>query len=91
MQDLEKLFNDESISTISNIVEEKMHLLKNISNFNDKEKSLAMNLEIFEKDLSTELKEKFDTVMKLTYQIEEYYFTLAYFMGMQSGKTYEKL
>ena len=56
--------------------------------FREKDKMLTICLEEMDSLLSKELKEKFDNVMKLTYQVEEYYFTLAYLLG---SKYREKL
>ena len=50
-----------------------------------------MDIEAFEKLLSEESKERFDNIMKLSYQIQDYYFTLAYFLGRQHGEQITKL
>ena len=88
MKDIEELFDREMVEGISNLVEEKMKLLKEIEDFREKDKMLTICLEEMDSLLSKELKEKFDNVMKLTYQVEEYYFTLAYLLG---SKYREKL
>ncbi len=79
--DVEKIFNEETVEKISNLVEEKMPMLRDVKDFQEKDKMLAICTEELEKLLSGELREKFDNVMRLTYQVEEYYFTLAYILG----------
>lgn len=91
MYDLENLFNEETVEHISNLVEEKMPILKDISAFNKKDENLALKLEQLENSLSEDSKEKLNHLMKLIYQVDEYYFTLAYFLGIKCGKTIEKL
>ena len=85
MSDLSNLFDEDTVETISNFVEEKMPLLNKISSFKEKDQSLAITTEELEDTLSQEQKVKFDNVMKLQYQIDSYYFTLAYFLGKQHG------
>ena len=38
-----------------------------------------------------EQQDKFDEVIRLNYQVEEYYFTLAYFLGMKYGEKISKI
>ena len=86
MGDLSNLFDEDTVENISNLVEDKMHLLNDIPAFKEKDHALAIATEKFEGSLSEELNSKFDDVMKLHYQIDSYYFTLAYFLGKQHGK-----
>ena len=81
MDDLKSLFDEDTVETISSLVEEKMHLLNCIPSFKEKDHTLAVETESFEDSLSKEQKDYFDTVMKLHYQIDSYYFALAYFLG----------
>ena len=83
MNDLERLFNEDTVENISNFVESKMYLLNKIPDFKEKDKKLANKTEDFENLLSADLKNKFNDVMKLHYQIDSYYFTLAYYLGKQ--------
>ena len=91
MGDLSSLFDEGTVEAISNLVEEKMPLLNKISAFKEKDQALATATEEFENDLSKDQKVKFDNVMKLHYQIDSYYFTLAYFLGKQHGEQMQKL
>ena len=80
MNDLSNLFDENTVEAISNLIEEKMPLLNNVSAFKEKDYSLAIATENLENSLSEELNSKFNNVMKLHYQIDSYYFTLAYFL-----------
>ena len=86
MDDLKKLFDEDTVETISTLVEDKMHLLNDIPSFKEKDYTLATETEKLEDSLSKELNDKFNNIMKLHYQIDSYYFTLAYFLGKQHGK-----
>ena len=86
MHNLEKLFNKENLSTISDLIEDKMSCLNQIPEFKEKDKKFATAMENFENSLSEDLRKNFDNVIKLSYQLDEYYFTLAYFLGKKSGE-----
>ena len=91
MNDLNNLFDENTVEAISNLVEDKMPLLNKITAFKEKDYALAMATEELESILSTELNNKFDDIMRLHYQIDSYYFTLAYFLGKQHGEQIQKL
>lgn len=91
MGDLSNLFDEDTVESIGNLVEEKMPLLNQVPAFKEKDQSLAIAMEELENTLSTELKNKLDDVMRLQYQIDSYYFTLAYFLGKQHGEQIQKL
>ena len=91
MNDLNNLFDENTVETISNLVEEKMPLLNIITTFKEKDHSLAIATEELENSLSEDLKNKLDNVMRLHYQIDSYYFTLAYFLGKQHAEQLQKL
>ena len=83
MINFESLFDKSTVENISNIVEEKMYILNNIKDFHKKDKQFATLLDELKDSLSDEQNNKFDTLMKINYQIDSYYFTLAYFLGKQ--------
>ncbi len=85
MENFEELFKKEMVENISNLVEEKMKVLKEINDFNEKDKKLSLTTEEFQMMLPDNLKNKFKEVMRLNYQVEEYYFTLAYQLGIKYG------
>ena len=91
MNNDEELFDSEMISYITQFVEGREDVLKNVKDFKEKDKMLSLSLEALENNLSKENKEKLDKVMKLMYQIEEYYITLAYMLGTKYGKNIEQL
>lgn len=91
MGDLSNLFDENTVEAISNFVEDKMSLLNCVTEFKENDMALATATEKLENALSEDQKVKFDNVMKLHYQIDSYYFTLAYFLGQQHGKQIQKL
>ena len=91
MSDLSNLFDEDTVEAISNLVESKMNLLNKVPAFKEKDQALATATEDLENALSDELNDKFDDVMRLHYQIDSYYFTLAYFLGLQHGEQYKKI
>ena len=91
MNNDKELFDKDMISNITQFVESKEDILKNVKDFKEKDKMLALSLEALEDELSKGNKEKLDKVMKLMYQIEEYYITLAYMLGTKYGKNIEQI
>lgn len=91
MERFEELFDEEMVENISNLVEEKMKILKDVEDFREKDKKLSSYLEELDNLLPEELQEKFDDIMRLNYQVEEYYFTLAYLLGMKYGEKMNKI
>lgn len=91
MEKFEGLFDKEMVENISNLVEEKMRILKDVRDFKEKDRMLSMAMEELEKMLPEEQQDKFDEVIRLNYQVEEYYFTLAYFLGMKYGEKISKI
>ena len=91
MHDLENLFDKETVENISKLVIDKMPVLNQIADFKQKDKTYADSLENFEDSLSEDLSNEFDNVMKLHYQVLDYYFTLAYFLGVKHGSQIAKL
>ncbi len=91
MSDLNNLFDKETITNISKLVEEKMPELNQVSEFKKCDQNFALALESFENYLSEDLSKKFDDLVNLHYKVLDYYFTLAYFLGIKHGKQIEKL
>ena len=91
MEKFEGLFDKEMVENISNFVEEKMKILKDVKDFKEKDKMLSLAMEELDSMLPEEQQEKFDEVMRLNYQVEEYYFTLAYLLGMKYGEKISKI
>lgn len=91
MNSFEDLFDEAMVGNISNFIESKMELLNQVKDFKEKDKKLSECMEELDNELSDELREKFDNVIRLTYQLEEYYFTLAYLLGTKYGEQMNKL
>ena len=91
MNNEKELFDKDMISHITQFVESKEDLIKNIKDFKEKDKMLCLCMEDLENKLSKENKEKFDKVIKLMYQVEEYYIALAYMLGNKYGKNTNKI
>lgn len=88
MKSFGNLFDKETVERISSLVEDKMYVLNNVKDFHKKDEQFALLLDEFEDSLSDELDEKFDDLMRVNYQINSYYFTLAYFLGKQHGEAF---
>lgn len=86
-----EIFDEDTVESISNIVESKMDLLKGIEEVDNKEKKLAMYIDELDNELPENLKQKFDEIMRLIYRLEEYYFTLAYSLGTKYGNSLNKI
>lgn len=91
MDNFGELFDIDMVESISNLVEDKMKILNQVKDFQEKDKKLSTTMEELDNELPEELKDKFDDVMRLTYQVEEYYFTLAYLLGTKHGGQINKL
>lgn len=91
MASFENIFDEDTVESISNLIESKMPLLNKVPKFKQKDEALAKATEELEDILSKEQNEKLDNIMRLYYQIDSYYFTLAYFLGKQHGMQIKKL
>ena len=91
MNNSKELFDKDTISYINQFVESKDELIKDAKDFKEKDDMLCLYMEDLENKLSKENKEKFDKVIKLMYQVEEYYIALAYMLGSKYGNNIEKL
>ena len=91
MENFDELFDKDFVENISNLVEDKMKLLKDVKDFREKDKELSNQMEELDGMLPEELRDKFDDVVRLTYQLEDYYFTLAYLLGSKYGEKKSKI
>ena len=91
MSSKDELFDKDTVSYINDLVENKSDLLNEINDFKEKDKILYLYMEEFENKLSDENKDKFDEIVKLMYQVEEYYIALAYSLGTKYGKNIERI
>ena len=86
MNDFINIFDSDTVNRISNLVEDKMFVLNQIEDFQKNDENFAIALEKLENSLSEETRSLLHEVMKLNYHVESYYFTLAYFIGLQHAE-----
>ena len=91
MNNIEELFNKEWKENICNFVEEKMYLLNEIKEFKEKDKLLSDSMEEMTDLLTENLTEKFYNIIRLSYEVDEYYLLLAYYLGVKYGKKIDEL
>lgn len=80
-----KIFNSDDYKFISNLIEKKLPLLKENEDFNRKYVRLSDAMDELEVTLSATQKEQFNEIVQLFYETEEYYFALAYSLGLKYG------
>lgn len=81
-----EIFNNGNYKYISNFIESKMPILRKNDEFNEKYIEQSNLIDIFNKTLVGEQKEKFNIRIKSFYETEEYYFALSYSLGIKYGK-----
>ena len=80
-------FNDGSYKFVTNMINEKIDVLKENGEFNEKYTRMYDLIDEFDLILEDNQKKKFNKIMELIYNTEEYYFSLAYSLGVK----YEKI
>ena len=91
MSMIDDFFDTKSIEKISEIVEQEMSTLNELQDFRYKDKMLCVCTEEFKNLLTDDLSVKFDNIQKLSYQLDKYYFTLAYILGSKNAKKFGKI
>ena len=86
-----EIFKDNSYKYISNFVESKISILRQNKDFNKKYIELSDLIDKLNTNLSGKQKEDFNTLMKLFYETEEYYFALIYSLGIKYGENLKLL
>lgn len=86
-----EIFKDNSYKYISNFVESKISILRQNKDFNKKYIELSDLIDKLNTNLSGKQKEDFNTLMKLFYETEEYYFALSYSLGIKYGENLKLL
>ena len=84
-------FENGDYKFVTNLINEKMDILKKYKSFNEQYTKLYDTIDELEVILNDSQKEKFNEIMQLFYNTEEYYFALAYSLGVKYGKDLEKL
>lgn len=85
MKDNEKIFNIEDYKFISNLIEEKVPILRQNKDFEHKYLKLIDMIDDLEKNLNANQKQQFEEIIDLFYETEEYYFALSYSLGIKYG------
>lgn len=85
-----EIFNNEIKDFISNLIEKKLPILKENTDFKEKYLRLSDAMDELDKTLSKNQKELFDEIVDLFYATEKYYFTLSYSLGLKYGQDLKK-
>ncbi len=86
-----EIFNNEIKDFINNLIEEKLPILKENTDFKEKYLRLSDAMDELDKTLSKNQKELFDEIVDLFYETEKYYFTLSYSLGLKYGEDLKKI
>lgn len=86
-----EIFQGENYKKISELVEKNIAKLRQNQKFNKKYLRLTQALDEAESMLNEQQKEKLNEIITLFYETEEYYFALAYSLGVKYGKDLENL
>lgn len=86
-----EIFNNEIKDFINNLIEEKLPILKENTDFKEKYLRLSDAMDELDKTLSKNQKDLFDEIVDLFYETEKYYFTLSYSLGLKYGEDLKKI
>ena len=85
MNDKMDFFENGDYRLITNLINDKMEKLKKYKDFSEKYTKLYDLIDEIDLILNDNQKYKFNEIMKLIYETEEYYFALAYSLGIKYG------
>lgn len=91
MNDKMDFFENGDYRLITNLINDKMEKLKKYKGFNEKYTKLYDMIDEMDVLLNDEQKQKFNEIIKLIYETEEYYFALAYSLGVKYGNEIKNL
>lgn len=91
MNDKMDFFENGDYRLITNLINDKMEKLKKYKDFNEKYTKLYDTIDEMDGILEDSQKYKFNEIMKLIYETEEYYFALAYSLGLKYGTEIKNL
>ena len=91
MTSKEDFFENGDYKLITNLINDKMEILKKYENFSKKYKRLYDVIDELELILDDKQKEKFNEVMQLVYETQEYYLALSYSLGVKYGDNLKNL
>ena len=84
-------FENGDYKLVTNLINGKIEKLKKYKDFNEQYTKFYDAIDELEVILNDKQKEKFHEIMQLFYNTEEYYFALAYSLGVKYGKDLGKL
>ena len=85
------IFNDNTYLHISDLIEEKIEILKQNEDFKNKYLRLTDLIENIDKNIQETYKEQFNEMIELFYTTEKYYFALAYSLGVKYGEDLKEI
>lgn len=86
-----EIFQGDNLKIVSELVESNIGILRQNQTFNQKYLRLTQAIDEAEQNLNVEQKQKLNEIITLFYVTEEYYFALAYSLGVKYGQDLEKL
>ncbi len=86
-----EFFENGDYKFVTNLINERMEKLKECEDFNNKYQKLYDLMDDIELLFDDKQKEKFNEIVKLFYETEEYYFALAYSLGIRYGNDLKNL
>lgn len=91
MNDKMDFFENGDYRLITNLINDKMEKLKKYKDFSEKYTKLYDLIDEIDLILNDNQKYKFNEIMKLIYETEEYYFALSYSLGVKYGNDLKNL
>ena len=91
MENKIEFFENGDYKYVTNLVNERIEKLKKCEEFNKKYQKLYDLMDDIELLFDDKQKEKFNEIVKLFYDLEEYYFALAYSLGIKYGNDLKNL
>ena len=91
MNDKMDFFENGDYRLITNLINDKMEKLKKYKDFSEKYTKLYDLIDEIDLILNDNQKYKFNEIMKLIYETEEYYFALSYSLGVKYGNEIKNL
>ena len=86
-----EIFKNNNYKHISNFVESKSNVLRQVKEFNLIYIKNINLIEELDKELKDEQNSKFNYIINSIYELEEYYFALAYSLGIKYGEDLKNL
>ena len=86
-----EFFENGDYKFVTNLINERMEKLKECEDFNNKYQKLYDLMDDIELLFDDKQKEKFNEIVKLFYETEEYYFALSYSLGVKYGNDLKNL